>query len=99
MSITPLGGSSHARCLHMCMTSAVLQVGRPRPNFLARCFPDTGREPVFKLGVPQCQADNVAANTEGRKSFPSGARMFARPAVSQLLNATGVQTVHRNVTW
>ena len=49
------------------------QVGRPRPNFMARCFPEAVAEPVFHMGMPACQAGNVHANTEGRKSFPSGA--------------------------
>ena len=25
------------------------------------------------MGMPECQAGNIRANTEGRKSFPSGA--------------------------
>lgn len=49
------------------------QVGRPRPNFMARCFPEAVAEPVFHMGMPECQAGNIRANTEGRKSFPSGA--------------------------
>ena len=49
------------------------QVGRPRPNFMARCFPETVAEPIFHMGMPECQAGNIRANTEGRKSFPSGA--------------------------
>ena len=63
-----------------------LQVGRPRPNFMSRCFPEAVAEPVFVMGVPQCQAGNVHANTEGRKSFPSGrpGNFAVRPAMPVL---------------
>ena len=48
-----------------------LGVGRPRPNFVARCWPG-GATPVFDDGgVPVC-APGAVGPWEGRKSFPSG---------------------------
>lgn len=45
-------------------------VGRPRPNFAARCWPDS--QPQFDdLGVPICAA-NAVGPLEARKSWPSG---------------------------
>lgn len=48
-----------------------LGVGRPRPNFVARCWPG-GAAPAFDAGgVPLC-APGAVGPLEGRKSFPSG---------------------------
>lgn len=54
-------------------TTVKLMVGRPRPDFIARCF---GGEippeiPWRVPGYPACTGDE-AKITEGRKSFPSG---------------------------
>jgi len=46
------------------------QVGRPRPNFAARCWPD-GPPQYDVTGVPLCSPDAVNPS-DGRKSFPSG---------------------------
>lgn len=46
-----------------------LMIGRPRPNFVARCWPDGQIRGI--PGVPECSGDPHAAK-EGRKSFPSG---------------------------
>ena len=55
------------------------QVGRPRPNFLKRCWPD-GATPVFDAeGRAVCSANAVDAVSEGRKSFPSGGSAPAEP--------------------
>lgn len=53
-------------------TNAIkLGVGRPRPNFVERCWPGGGA-PVFDAtGVPVCSPGAVRPS-EGRKSFPSG---------------------------
>ena len=49
------------------------QVGRHRPDFVARCWPN-GKVPSFKPdGRPDCSEDAINPD-EGRKSFPSGGR-------------------------
>lgn len=50
------------------------QVGRPRPDFMARCWPDGAQVTWNKDGTPACAASAVRPD-EGRKSFPSGARL------------------------
>lgn len=48
-----------------------INVGRPRPHFVNRCWPN-GLKPVFTPdGVPLC-ADSAIDPMEGIKSFPSG---------------------------
>ena len=46
------------------------QVGRPRPSFVNRCWPD-GVQPAWEGGYAKCAA-NAVNPAEGRKSFPSG---------------------------
>lgn len=48
-----------------------LGVGRPRPNFVARCWPDGAPVAFDADGVPAC-APGAVGPLEGRKSFPSG---------------------------
>lgn len=47
------------------------QVGRPRPDFMARCWPGGAKVEWNADGTPACTADSVRPD-EGRKSFPSG---------------------------
>ena len=49
-----------------------LGVGRPRPDFVARCWPDGNLRFDAQSGLPAC-AKGGADPAEGRKSFPSGA--------------------------
>ena len=59
-----------ALALTFFLTNCVkLMIGRPRPNFAARCWPDG--HVVGLPGVPSCTGDPHAAK-ESRKSFPSG---------------------------
>lgn len=50
----------------------LLQVGRPRPDWVNRCWPSS--EPVFSdAGLPQCEAGVDAHElSKGLRSFPSG---------------------------
>ena len=50
------------------------QVARPRPDFIARCFPSTLTPVWGDDGMPQCEASvpHQAIKT-GMRSFPSGA--------------------------
>ena len=52
-----------------------LGVGRPRPDFVARCWPDGRLEFDAQSGLPAC-AKGGANPAEGRKSFPSGALLL-----------------------
>lgn len=64
-------------CWHAVIVTAVitnlvkLGVGRPRPSFMARCFPG-GMKPVFDEGGYAKCSPNAIDPAEGRKSFPSG---------------------------
>jgi membrane-associated phospholipid phosphatase len=56
-----------------------LAVGRPRPNFVARCWQTTSLAAVSSLpehggipGFPQCTNPSASEVREGLKSFPSG---------------------------
>lgn len=59
-----------------------VQVGRPRPNFFYRCFPDGVESwkdgPVQGQREPVCHANNERDVVDGYKSFPSGAHLLLR---------------------
>jgi hypothetical protein len=59
------------------------QVGRPRPNFVAQCWPDGMIEWEADTGAAKC-SDDAIDPAEGRKSFPSGVHIFS-PIMSNLL--------------
>ncbi|KAL3145164.1 hypothetical protein ABBQ38_001763 [Trebouxia sp. C0009 RCD-2024] len=48
-----------------------ITVGRPRPNFAERCWPEKQLPAYTQAGVPLCSSNSVDP-AEGRKSFPSG---------------------------
>ncbi|WZN66796.1 type 2 phosphatidic acid phosphatase [Chloropicon roscoffensis] len=50
-----------------------LMIGRPRPDFMARCFDGNVPDPVpwIRPGYPDCTGD-PGVIAEGRRSFPSG---------------------------
>ena len=52
-----------------------LQVGRPRPNFVALCWPDGAVVWDKDTGLAVC-SPNAMNPAEGRKSFPSGDQLF-----------------------
>jgi len=57
-----------------CLTTFLkLMIGRPRPDFMARCFDSDVPDPIpwIKPGYPDCTG-NPAVIAEGRRSFPSG---------------------------
>lgn len=58
--------------LTACVTSTLKEmVGRPRPDYFRRCFPDGVME-FNDSGYPLCHPVSESILREGRKSFPSG---------------------------
>ena len=60
-----------------------VQVGRPRPDFMARCWPDGAAVKWNSDGTPACGSGAIRPD-EGRKSFPSGARSLDRKFTTML---------------
>jgi diacylglycerol diphosphate phosphatase / phosphatidate phosphatase len=70
---TLLVGTSCVAFTGVVTNTIKINVGRPRPNFLALCFGknDNGERRFDPQGVPLCN-DNAVGPDEGFKSFPSG---------------------------
>lgn len=65
-------GLTLAYCVNGIFTAALkLSVGRPRPNFFLRCFPDG-----YGTNIDECNGE-YNGMMDGRKSFPSGHASFA----------------------
>ncbi|XP_074039043.1 phospholipid phosphatase 5 [Leptinotarsa decemlineata] len=70
--ITNLNGLTLAYCINGVITSVLkLSIGRPRPNFFLRCFPDG-----YGTNIDQCTGE-YRGMMDGRKSFPSAHASFA----------------------
>lgn len=56
------------------LTNAIkVQVGRPRPDFMSRCWPSGGPPMVTRKGLPKCEPGvDHAELVKGQRSFPSG---------------------------
>ncbi|TQS34402.1 hypothetical protein Golomagni_05216 [Golovinomyces magnicellulatus] len=52
-------------------------VGRPRPDFLARCQPDPKIKPNILVSIEACTAPDGHTLQDGGRSFPSGHSAFA----------------------
>jgi hypothetical protein len=59
-----------------------MQVGRPRPSFMARCWPD-GMKPEWDTHGNALCAPNAVNVVEGRKSFPSGWFPLSSPSTER----------------
>jgi membrane-associated phospholipid phosphatase len=68
---TLLVGTSCVAFTGLVTNTIKVNVGRPRPNFIARCFGEHGERRFDPQGVPLCN-DNAVDPDEGFKSFPSG---------------------------
>jgi len=70
--------------LTACLTSALKEsIGRPRPDFYKRCFPD-GIQILDAQGYWKCHPTNESAVREGRKSFPSGHSSWSMSSLAYL---------------
>ncbi len=72
-----------ARLMHVHKNPQVM-VGRPRPDFFARCWPDGAKMAFSPIGVPMCTDASINPN-EGVKSFP---RWGARECMNFILPAS-----------
>lgn len=83
--VNAIKGLTLAYCINGIITSSLkLVVGRPRPNFFLRCFPEG-----FGTAIDECTGE-YNGMMDGRKSFPSGHSSFAFTGmIYMMLHITG----------
>lgn len=73
-------GITLAYCINGMFTACLkVVIGRPRPNFFLRCFPDG-----YGTNIDECTGE-YEGMMDGRKSFPSGHASFAFTAMIYMM--------------
>ncbi len=71
----------------------LLQVGRPRPNFVALCWPEGDVTWDANSGLAIC-SKNAKNAAEGRKSFPSGVSLFLCISTPVIISMQGLDRAY-----